>query len=402
MLALAAALLLQVEDLKHMDPEVRVGAVKTIGGKRIVSAIPDLIEVLKEEPNENVRSACSDALFRLTQKNFGASYADWRRWWETEGRAQFPKQVLTSDQAHQLVAPYLADLRDRVDKAKSDIRFIAISSGVLIIVFFLIMLFFVGHVSSRIKAWKELVNKAEVYVTKSEEITKRTDRIISELEAKKTDIMAFFAKVREDSQGEMDRYGDMLQKNLEHAMREEIMGLRQKAEKELQQTLGELRASVEVEVRRMAADQKEKGEKAFQDQRERFLKEVEVHTLFLEASFYSIHGKPEEALRRYRQLVANKPEHVQAWTNLGTVYRELARYDESLEAYQKALELSPNSPAVLYHLAATYARLRKRDKMLESLTRAIANDGEFKDEALNDPAFRDYWNDAAFKDIAEG
>ena len=34
--------------------------------------------------------------------------------------------------------------------------------------------------------------------------------------------------------------------------------------------------------------------------------------------------------------------------------------------------------------------------------RAIANDGEFKDEALNDAAFRDYWNDPAFKDMAEG
>ena len=52
--------------------------------------------------------------------------------------------------------------------------------------------------------------------------------------------------------------------------------------------------------------------------------------------------------------------------------------------------------------AATYALLKQKDKMLETLSRAIANDGEYKDEALNDAAFRNYWNDPAFKDIAEG
>ena len=73
-----------------------------------------------------------------------------------------------------------------------------------------------------------------------------------------------------------------------------------------------------------------------------------------------------------------------------------------IESYQKALELSPNSPVALYNLAATFAVLRRKDKMIEALSRAIANDGEYKDEALNDPAFREYWNDRAFKDVAEG
>jgi tetratricopeptide (TPR) repeat protein len=86
---------------------------------------------------------------------------------------------------------------------------------------------------------------------------------------------------------------------------------------------------------------------------------------------------------------------------MGTAYRELMRYDEALEAYQKAIELDPEDPSSYYNMAATYARLRKRDKMLETLNLAIKNDGEFKDEALNDPAFRDYWNDPSFKDLAE-
>jgi hypothetical protein len=35
------------------------------------------------------------------------------------------------------------------------------------------------------------------------------------------------------------------------------------------------------------------------------------------------------------------------------------------------------------------------------LGRAIANDGETKDEALNDTLFKAYWEDPEFKDLAE-
>jgi hypothetical protein len=39
--------------------------------------------------------------------------------------------------------------------------------------------------------------------------------------------------------------------------------------------------------------------------------------------------------------------------------------------------------------------------MLDALGQAVASDSEFKDEALNDSSFREYWNDPAFKDLAE-
>jgi tetratricopeptide (TPR) repeat protein len=398
-----------IQDLKHIDPVVRFGALRVILGKKKVAAILPMIELLRDESNSEVRDAAVEALRRLTGQTTLTEYAKWREWWDTDGVRQYPREVIKDEEIMRLLQPHLEDFRARLEKAKTEIndtkrdnRFLSVVTMAVVLLFFLVMLFFVGHVSSRIKAWKELVSKAEVYVSKSEEITKRTDQILAELESKKADLMTFLTKAREDSEGEVERYSDMLQKNLEHRMREEMMGLRQKAEKELEQTLGELRAQVDVEIRRVAGDQKEKSEKQFQEQRDRFLKEVQAHTLFLDASFYSIHGKPEEAVRRYRQLVALKPDHLQAWNNLGTVYRELVRYDESLDAIQRALDLAPSDATVLYNLAATYARQRKKDKMLDALTRAIANDGEYKDEALNDPAFRDYWNDPAFKDVAEG
>ena len=45
--------------------------------------------------------------------------------------------------------------------------------------------------------------------------------------------------------------------------------------------------------------------------------------------------------------------------------------------------------------------MRQRDKMIEKLELCVATDKELKDEALNDAAFRDYWNDPRFRDLCE-
>jgi tetratricopeptide (TPR) repeat protein len=290
---------------------------------------------------------------------------------------------------------------DKTREAKNEIRILSITVAIIATAFVLVMIYFVGHVSSKLKEWKELVRQAGVYIEESQQITKRTDRVLEELEAKKLDILEFVKKLKEEKEAEIERFGDLLQQNTDHKLREEVMALRQKAEKELEETLGQLRQQIEIDVRRLGGDQKEKLEKDFKTQNDKFMREVEAHILFLQANFAHSHGKPEEALKIYRKLTALKPDHQVGWEKMGTAYRELMRYDEALEAYQKAIELDPEDPSSYYNMAATYARMRKRDKMLETLNLAIKNDGEFKDEALNDPAFRDYWNDPSFKDLAE-
>lgn len=396
-----------IQNLQHKDADVRQAGAVLIGSYGIQSGVLPLIELLREEKDPDVRLAAAEALNKITRKEFGDSHAEWRQWWDAEGRSRYgASPSLTDTQILKMVQQHVTELNQRdksdIERARQDVRWILGVIAGIGVLFIVMMFYFVGHVSSRLKEWKELVGRAETYIGKSEEITKRTDHILSELEAKKADIMEFFGKAREEGQGEIERYSDMLQKSLEHKMREEIMALRQKAEKELEETVRDLRPQLEVDIRRTTAEQREKAEKALADQRERFLKEVEAHTLFLEASFFSVHAKHEDALRKYRQLLAIKPDHVMAWSNLGNACRELMRFDDAREAYEKALALAPNNPIVLYNLAATFARQRQKDKMLETLTRAIANDGEYKDEALNDPAFREFWNDPAFKDIAEG
>jgi tetratricopeptide (TPR) repeat protein len=405
LLILSLMALVQSEDIKNlrdMNPTVRKNAISTLAEKNFPEGIRPIIDLLAREKDDSVLSAAVDALERLTgEKGKGPDFSKWQKWYEETGKKISRVSNVSDDVIQQQFQLKIKEVDDKTRDAKNEIRILSITVAIIATAFVLVMIYFVGHVSSKLKEWKELVRQAGVYIEESQQITKRTDRVLEELEAKKLDILEFVKKLKEEKEAEIERYSDLLNQNTDHKLREEVMGLRQKAEKELEETLGQLQQQIEINVRRLGGDQKEKLDADFQAQHDKFKKEVEAHTLFLQASFAHSHGKPEEALKIYRKLVSLKPDHQVGWEKMGTAYRELMRYDEALESYQKAIELDPEDPSSYYNMAATYARMRKREKMLETLNLAIKNDGEFKDEALNDPAFRDYWNDPAFKDLAE-
>jgi tetratricopeptide (TPR) repeat protein len=263
------------------------------------------------------------------------------------------------------------------------------------------MIYFVGHVSSRIKEWKELMRQSDGYLKEGKQITERVDAILDEIDTKKNDLLDFYGKLKDDSEDEISRYADALQQKSDHRLREEVMDLRQKAEKELGATLGEMKTQLEHEVRRQMENQRKKFDSESGEAQKKFLQDVEAHRLLMEGVFYATHRRFDEAIKTYRRLLAVRPDHAPAWVRLGDVHRELAQFDAAEEAYRKALESAPQDPRACYSLAALFAKRKNRDRMLEFLTRAVANDGEFKDEALNDEAFRDFWNDPAFKDLAE-
>jgi uncharacterized protein YoxC len=389
----------EISNLRDVSPTVRRNACSTLMEKRATSAVRPLIELLARETDASVRGAAVAALESLTgEKGPGGDAQKWNEWWEKTGQRAVGISSVNEDRLNAAVTKAEEKARD----AKNEIRILSITVAIIATSFVLVMIYFVGHVSSKLKEWKELVKQAGVYIEESQQITKRTDRVIEEIEAKKLDILEFVKKIKEEKEAEIERYGDLLQQNTEHKLREEVMALRQKAEKELEETMGSLRSQVEMELRRMGADQRERTDKDFKAGTERFLKEVEAHTLFLQAGFAHAQGRLEEALKTYRTLVARKPDHQVAWQKMGTAYRELMRLDEAVESYTKAVELLPTDSATHYQLAGTWARQRRREKMLESLSIALKNDPSLKDDALNDPAFRDYWNDPGFKDIAEG
>jgi tetratricopeptide (TPR) repeat protein len=419
MIALLLGLLFQGDDiatrLQNLEWKIRRNAAQDCGTLKLTQHVPNLIQALKAEEQPEVRTAVLESLATLTGKSFPDATA-WSGWWELEGAALFRKTVYdekniqeavrkllepTLNEVDARVKQTLLDVDNKVKTAKSEIRYLSVGLMVVGVIFVLVMLYFVGHVSSKLKEWKELVAKAEVYILKSAEITQRTDRIIAELDSKKADIMAFLAKSKEDSQSEFERYCDILEKNLEHKMREEVMGLRQKAEKELEQTLGELRTQVDHEIRRGANEHREKMDKEVTQRRQSLMKDIEAEQRYMQAKSLLVNDRPDEALTAFKQLVADKPDHILAWNDLASVYQKLKRYEEAVEACQRALGVQPNNPKVLYTLATAFARLRQRDKMIEKLALSVAGDKELKDEALNDAAFREYWSDPKFRDLCE-
>src|SRR6185369_1063737 len=362
----------EIKNLRDVNPVVRKNAISTLAEKGDPVGIRPMIELLAREPDDSVRREANEALERLTGvRGNGPDFIKWQKWWEDEGKKRYGSTQFDASRIREQVENKIKEVDDKTREAKNEIRILSITVAIIATAFVLVMIYFVGHVSSKLKEWKELVRQAGVYIEESQQITKRTDRVLEELEAKKLDILEFVKKLKEEKEAEIERFSDLLQQNTDHKLREEVMALRQKADKELEETYAQLKQQSELEVRRMGGDQKEKIDKDFKSQKEAFDREAQGHILFLQGSFAHSHGKPEEALKIYRKLVQVKPDHQAGWEKMGTALRELMRYDEALEAYQKASELDPEDPSTYYNMAATYGRMRKRDKMLETLNLAI-------------------------------
>jgi tetratricopeptide (TPR) repeat protein len=389
--------------LEHKEPAERAAAARTLGSLHVRQAVPPLIERLKDESPE-VQKAAHEALLKITGVHtLSPAYDEWKAWWTQEGMALFAKnpegQTAVINQVIDEQQKIREQYRDMLNLYKWSIFMVAF----LWLAFIIAAFYAAAHISSKLKEWKEVMKQAEHYLRKGEEVTQRTDRIIDELEAKKTEIMDFFAKLKEDNQGELERFTDLLEQNTEHRIRLEVMALRQKAEKELEQTLGELKATVDHEIRRAVNEGLLKAEQQLERRQQQFLQQIDVHSLFLEATFYGSQGRNEEALRIYKRLLEIRPDHHVAWTKMGNALRDLLRFDEALEAHRRAQELVPNDSTVHYNTALTYACMKRKESMLAELAKAFESNGEeLKDEALNDPTFKPYWNDPAFKNLAEG
>ncbi|MBI4563735.1 MAG: HEAT repeat domain-containing protein [Planctomycetes bacterium] len=274
--ACLVAWLLQSNDvlqrLDHHNPKVRALAARLAGEERMTTAVGRLVRLLRDDAPEVV-AAARGALAEITgRKDLEEDAGAWADWWDREGRSAFPETSLTEQRMRELAAEQVElrsletvktinEARDKAQMAKQEVRFMTAVLAVAVVLFLGVMIFFVGHVSSKIKGWRELVSRAELYIKQGQEIADRTDRILSELDAKKVEVMSFFTKLREENEAEVARFADILEKNLEHKVREEVMSLRQKAEKELEQTVADLKTQLDIEMR-----------KALSETRERFLK----------------------------------------------------------------------------------------------------------------------------------
>ncbi len=262
-----AALLLALAPTQQSDlqagfdnksPEVREFAARLAGLERNRGAVHGLIRLLGDEV-PGVREAAKASLVSITGQSL-ADAAAWEQWWTAEGAAKFPERRISPDlldlisrEVNEQADRRTLQIEERVRAARGDIRMMTVVMAVSIVLFLGVMIYFVGAVSAKIKGWRELVAKAEAFIQQGQELAGRTDRISAELDAKKKEIEGHLAKVREENEHEIERYADMLGKDLDNKVRQDLMTLRAKAERELEQTVAGFKAELETLVRRAAA-----------------------------------------------------------------------------------------------------------------------------------------------------
>lgn len=372
--------------LGNKSVELRISAARMLGESGNPEAIPLILQAFREESETEARTAYADSLRKLTGIDLGTDYRPWSNWWKTEESRPF-RDPLANARRPEGLQSLVTDFMSTMVVA-------------MIIIAFLIIVALSLMGGYKMKQIKELHRRTELAVAASEAVAAKSDTMLADLEGKKQEILQFVASVKSEHESEIERFSSHLEDNVEHRMREVTMTLRQKAEKELEQTLSELKQESLDAVKSLMNDQRDKLFKEFEEREKRFFNEVEAHTIFIEASFHYANHKFEEALKLYKKLVVLKPSHYVAWNNMGTILRHLGRVEEAIESYDKGLKLAPDNAGLLYNKAAAYAQLKKTPEMLELLTRSTRLDPEYKDEALNDEAFKDYWNQAEFKEVA--
>lgn len=363
--------------LEHEESNVRLATIQNLREREATWAVRPLIERLQDD-NEEVRQTAYQTLVEFTgRENLPPEYNQWLNWYQTEGAARFP----------------LADYRE--DGPAMGVYMMIM--GVLI----LILIIFITIGGYRLKQLKEMIRRAESSVSQAEELSRSIDEITEEIEQNKRELQEYMANLKEEKERELDRHAELLGENNTQKAREEIRNLRESAEREVEQTMEENQEKMTRQIKRELRDLAEEYKQELEEKHEDFNREAEAQRKFLEASFYDISGDREEALREYDRVLEMKPDHKLALQRKGRVLREKERYESAVEVFEDVLELESESPGLFFDLAATYALMERKDLMLDYLEKAISIQEEYKDEALNDEAFRKYWDDRDFRDLTE-
>ncbi len=85
-------------------------------------------------------------------------------------------------------------------------------------------------------------------------------------------------------------------------------------------------------------------------------------------------GRLDESIIQYQACLAKEPKMLQAWTNLGNVYRAKDSFEQAIDAFKQALEVEPTHSMSHYQLATVYQEQANWNKAIQSYQRAIKYD----------------------------
>ena len=79
-----------------------------------------------------------------------------------------------------------------------------------------------------------------------------------------------------------------------------------------------------------------------------------------------------QRLEVLRQEVAQNPENISAWVQLGHTYFDMNKHAQAIDAYEKSLELNPNNADVLTDLGIMYRRNGQPREAIVKFDKAIS------------------------------
>jgi Tfp pilus assembly protein PilF len=77
-------------------------------------------------------------------------------------------------------------------------------------------------------------------------------------------------------------------------------------------------------------------------------------------------GKPDEAIAKFNEVLAEAPKCVECYTNIASLHASQKQYDEAEAVYKKALEIAPESPDIYNGLATLYNAQKKFEQAAEA------------------------------------
>jgi len=100
---------------------------------------------------------------------------------------------------------------------------------------------------------------------------------------------------------------------------------------------------------------------------------------YLMASDYGNSGDFENAKKFYTKAIKEDPKYVEAYDNLGLVYRQMGELDNAIKQYKKSIMLYPNGITAHQNLAAAYGLKKNINgavKEYEAILRITPNNAE--------------------------
>ena len=96
-----------------------------------------------------------------------------------------------------------------------------------------------------------------------------------------------------------------------------------------------------------------------------------------EATRAHMNGKFDEAIQKYRAILAEHPDHRQSKHQLGLCLVDAERWQEAVDQLTEVVEEQPDNAEAMNSLGLAWSRLREYEKGIEWFDRSIATDQQF-------------------------